>query len=119
MGKRSGITTKTIGVWVWIKSDVTYGGRKWDFTTDDSTGDPYKTQIIRNWIGLVESVSEKVSRPKELDEWALIKTVWTSTNNITNGRRVEELTKDGKVKIRFDPPRFDAPVEYEYVDLKN
>ncbi len=86
-------------------------------TTDRSTGDPIADQIIRDWIGLVESVSEKVSRPEELDEWALMKTVWTSHNNITRGRRVEELAKDGKVKIRFDPPRFDAPIEYEHVDL--
>ena len=111
------ITTEIIGVWVWIKSDVTYRGTKWDFTTDRSTGDPFADQILRNWIGLVESVSEKVSCPEELDEWALIKTVWTSHNNITKGRRVEELTKDGKVKIRFDPPRFDAPIEYEHDDL--
>jgi len=57
------ITTEIIGVWVWIKSDVTYRGTKWDFTTDRSTGDPTSDGIIRDWIGLVESVSEKVSRP--------------------------------------------------------
>lgn len=99
------ITIMSIGTWLWIKSRIAYRGATWSPSTDRLNGDRYEAHDWRDWIGLTESAPNKVSRPEELDEWALITTTYLREYTDTGewgrhkGRWISDLWADGTVTI--------------------
>lgn len=111
------ITIKFVGPWLWIKSQIIYGGVRWDPSTDRLRGDFESTERWYDWVGLAKSAPKNVSHPEELDKWAEIKTDYYIHNLLHEGREIIEITKDGNVKIRIDT--FSYPdVESKYENIK-
>ena len=126
-------TTKCIGPWLWIKTRLVYKGAKWGPTTDRHSGDPYSAHVQHEWIGLAESVPAKVSRPRELNRWALFATTSGRTYRdiqvpgpwgTHSGGRVKKLTKDGEMKVQVVSSRTfrdvspESMTKIEHVKLK-
>ena len=99
------ITLISIDPWLWVKSRIVYRGATWSPSTDRLSGDRYEAHDWRDWIGLIESAPNKVSRPEELDEWALLATSYLREYTDIgewgrhNGRWISDLQSDGTVTI--------------------
>ncbi len=99
------ITLTETDPWLWIKSRVNYRGATWSPSTDRVSGDRYEAHEWRDWIGLANSAPTKVSRPEELEEWALLTTTYLREYTDWGewgrhkGRWVKDLQADGTVTI--------------------
>ena len=99
------ITTKRVGVWIWVKYRASTEGASWNHSTDRLKGDPYEAMAWRDWIGLVNTAPSKVSSPEALDAWALYKTEYLREYTDVgiwgrhSGSWVEDMSKDGEVKV--------------------
>ena len=128
-GPPSGSTTViTVGPWSWIKSRYVYEGRTMDETSGIS-GDPYEAHTWYDWIGRTESAPAKVSKPEDLERWAIVSTCYLREYTDVGvwgrqeGRYVESIDEDGIVKIRNAGGRFQdvAPeslTEFEEIKLE-
>ncbi len=113
------ITIKSVGQWLWIKSQVIYGGVRWDPSTDRSGGDFESTERWYDWVGFAKSAPKKVSHSEELDKWAEIKTSYYIHNLLHEGRKIIEITEGGEVKIQVDIFRYpNVESSYEQITLK-
>jgi hypothetical protein len=99
-----------------------------DQTTDRLSGDPYYAEIAYDWVGLAEAAPKSVSDPKDLDEWAIIKTHYVLENNDVgywgshNGEWVESVTEEGLVSVRSASGRYEdvdpvSTTSVEEIDL--
>jgi len=123
------ITLVSMDPWLWVKSRVNYRGASWNPSTDRVLGDRYEAHDWRDWIGLADSAPPKVSRPEELDEWALLTTIYlreyTDTGNWGRhkGRWVSDLQADGTATILIAEGVFhdvspEKATKVEHVKLK-
>ena len=103
---KGNITLITIDHWIWVKSRFFYLGARWDPSTDRAKGDRYDAHHWRDWIGLANSAPTKVSRPEELDKWAILATTYFREYTDTGdwgkheGQWISELQEDGTVTIQ-------------------
>ena len=106
-------STESISVdpWLWIKCRLEYEGRTHDRTSGVS-GDPYEAHVWYDWVGKADTAPAKVSRPEDLERWALLSTYYLREYTDVgvwgrqDGRYVESLEADGSVKIRNARGRF-------------
>ena len=129
-GPPSGITeTIRRGRWLWVKSRLVYEGATWDQSTDRASGDPYEAQAGHDWIGPSATAPGKVSRPSQLERWALISTnylrEYTDKGCWGNhkGRWVEDLSPDGIATLYIADEQFHdvSPISTtaeQIIDLK-
>ena len=119
----------SIDPWLWVKSRVNYRGTSWTPSTDRLKGDRYEAHDWRDWIGLANSAPNVVSQPEELDEWALLSTVYLREYTDTGdwgrhkGRWVSDLQVDGTVTIYvaegvFHDESPEKMAKIEYLKLK-
>lgn len=92
-----------LGKWYGIKALINYKGNTWDYTTDRLKGDPEDVHAWYDWLGLAETVPKIITKPEELDEWALISTYYKITFRdvqypgpfgFHEGRMVKDFNKD-------------------------
>ncbi len=127
------ITIIYCGMWLWIKARIMYRGATWTPSTDRVSGDPEIVHAWRDWIGVNMSVPLKVSRPEDIESWALLSTknkrVYRDIQSPgpwghQNGRWVEELLEDGTVTIYIAEGNFhdvspESKVKVEHIKLQN
>ncbi|MHA1220598.1 MAG: hypothetical protein ACTSQB_02580 [Candidatus Heimdallarchaeota archaeon] len=65
--------------WFGVKIQINYQGSTMDPSTDRASGDPEDAHAWYDWLGLAETLPKAVSRPEELDEWALLSTYYRLT----------------------------------------
>ncbi|MFW9920363.1 MAG: HEAT repeat domain-containing protein [Candidatus Thorarchaeota archaeon] len=91
--------------WLWIASKGEYEGKKWDWSTDRLSGDPYSAEVFRDWIGKMKSAPKQVSNIGDLDEWALLSTRYVreytdvGSWGVHEDRFVEDVTSEGLVIV--------------------
>ena len=102
-----------VGPWLSIIVDIAYAGTTMDQSTDRLSGDPYSAYIHHDWIGLADTAPKKVTDPKQLDEWAVLKTIYVRENTDVGlwgqhkGSYVTGLEEDGTVSLREADGRFE------------
>ena len=107
------ITTHSIGSWLWVKARISgYFTEKW-YSRAASERTRHSLEFSHDWIGLSVDAPLKVSRPEELETWALLSTAYeyyehepkyvSSTRNVKcSGRWVEVISEDGRVTIKIE-----------------
>ena len=106
------ITTHSIGSWLWVKARISgYFIEKW-YSRADSERTQHSMKFSHDWIGLSENTPSRVTRPEELETWALLSTAYeyhehdpkyvsNSLNVKCSGRWVEDISEDGRVTIKI------------------
>ena len=91
-----------IGPWLWVKLRINCEGEVshiWDDSSADH--DEFWKCAMRDWIGPLENAPKKVTKPEDLDKWALVNMKFQDhMESNSTGRAVENILKDGTVIIK-------------------
>ncbi|MFX0101374.1 MAG: HEAT repeat domain-containing protein [Candidatus Hodarchaeota archaeon] len=98
------ISTQVAGPWLWVISRANYDGITLD-PTAETDGYDYSADVVHNWIGEAQTAPKTVSYPGELQDWAILHTIYTREVDGVGwwgsheGRWVSEVTPEGIVKL--------------------
>jgi hypothetical protein len=114
------VGTQCAGSWLWIKVRGKIDAKEWQPYTDHASGDDVSFESGHDWIGLIENVPMSVTRPEDLDSWALYTTSHSYTQRDwavdTVGSYVEEINEHGKVTAIIVDKYFDEKPQSEYTE---
>jgi len=100
---RVGIHPEEIGDWLLIKTTAKISGRMWDPSTDRAKGDPYSASTSNYWVGLSKTIPKDIEHNYELDEWALVRSVYKDEDTdigvwgVHAGGYISKVTQAGTV----------------------
>ncbi|GAG31877.1 unnamed protein product, partial [marine sediment metagenome] len=106
------VTVTSIGPWIWVKARISGGyTRKW-YSRADSEYTDCSMEFWHDWIGLSENAPSKITRPEELETWALLSAAYEHYQREPldldddsylrcSGRWVEDVSEDGKVTMNI------------------
>jgi len=114
------VNTQCAGPWLWIKVRGKIDAKEWQPYTDSASGDDVSFESGHDWVGLIENVPASVTRPEDLDSWAL----YTTNHSYTyrdwavdeDGSYIEEIDEHGKVTIILVGKYFGEKPQSEYTE---